>query len=285
VLSSLYQTDPDAAIPYIRQYLNHRDACAADLRRNAISILANRASEENTNLIVQIAKNDTVRSVRLRAIEVLSRMPGEGAVTALQQFMNDPDDQVQNAAVRSLMRSDNPRARSAMRQSLIDKRDAPERQRTEAIRSLSSDNMSPDDAAYLRSLFNRAGESDRVKEAIVQALGNVPTEDNIKFLMGVAQDQNETSSIRSYAFRRVTSRQNISTDNLIKLYDATDNRSMRNSIVDALSARGEPAAIDKLLQIVKSSTDPEVRSNAITELLQKNDKTITQKVLDLIGKP
>jgi HEAT repeat protein len=85
--------------------------------------------------------------------------------------------------------------------------------------------------------------------------------------------------------RRVTSRQNLSTDNLIKLYDATDNRSMRNSLVDALAQRPEQAALDKLLSIVKSSTDPEVRSNAIQELLRKNDKTITQKVLDLIGKP
>ena len=80
----------------------------------------------------------------------------------------------------------------------------------------------------------------------------------------------------------MTSRQNLTTENLIKLYDATDNRSMRNSLVDALSARGEPAAINKLLEIVKNSTDPEVRSNAIQELLRKNDKAITQKVLDLI---
>ena len=285
VLSALYQTDPDAAIPYIRQYLNNRDACTAELRRNAISILANRPSDDNTNLIVQIAKNDTVRAVRLKAIEVLSRMPGDASVTALQQFMGDPDDQVQNAAVRSLMRSDNPRARAAMRQSLIDKRDAPERQRVEAIRSFNGENMTPDDATYLRALFNRAGESDRVKEAIVQALGNVPTEDNLKFLMDVAQNQNESSALRSYAFRSVTRRQNMTTDNLIKMYDATDNRGMRNSIVDALSNRGDPASIDKLLSIVKSSTDPEVRSNAIRELLGKNDKTITQKVLDLIGKP
>jgi hypothetical protein len=28
-----------------------------------------------------------------------------------------------------------------------------------------------------------------------------------------------------------------------------------------------------------------VRSNAIQELLRKNDKAITQRVLDLIGKP
>jgi HEAT repeat protein len=285
VLSSLYQTDPESALPYIRDYLKTKDACTAELRRSAIQILSNKGTDENTNLILQAAKNDTVQSVRLRAIEALSRMPGDGAVNALQQLMNDPDERVQSAAVRSLMRNDNPRARAAMRMSVIDKKDAPERQRTEAIRSFSSDNMTPDDATYLRNLFNRAGESDNVKYAIVQALGSVPTEENLKFLMDVTQNQNESSTIRSYALRRVTSRQNLSTDNLIKLYDATDNRGMRNSLVDALAQRPEPAAVNKLLEIVKSSTDPEVRKNAIQDLLRKNDKAITQKVLDLIGKP
>ena len=282
VLNSLYQTDPDAAAPYIQQYLNTRDACTAQLRQAAIYLIAQRGTEASTNLIVQLAKNDTVRSVRRQAIDVLSRMPGDAAINALQQLMNDPDEQIQAAAVRSLMRSDNPKARAAMRQSLIDKQGAPERQRIEAIRSLNDGNMSPEDAAYLRSLYNRAGESDRIKDAILSALGTVPTEENMKFLMDVAQNPNESSTLRSTALRRVTSRQNLSTENLIKLYDATDNRSMRNSLVDALAARGEPAAINKLLDIVKTSTDPEVRSNAIQELLRKNDKAITQKVLDLI---
>jgi HEAT repeat protein len=282
VLQSLYQTDPDAAAPYIQQYLSTRDACTAGLRRSAIYLLANRGTEANTNLIAQIARTDTVRSVRAQAIEVLSRMPGDAAISTLQQLMNDPDEQIQAAAVRSLMRSDNPKARAAMRMSLIDKRDAPERQRVEAIRSFDRDNTTPDDAAYLRSLFNRAGESDRIKDAIISAIGNMPTEDNLKFLMDVAQNQNESSSIRATALRRVTQRQNLTTDNLIKLYDATDNRSMRNSLVDALAQRPEPAAVNKLLDIVKNSTDPDVRSNAIQELLRKNDKAITQKVLDLI---
>jgi HEAT repeat protein len=282
VLNSLYQTDPDAAMPYIQQYLKTRDACTAELRKSAIFLLANRGTADNTGLIVDLARSDTVRSVRLRAIEVLSRMPGDAAITALQQFMNDEDEQVQAAAVRSLMRSDNPKARAGLRQSLIDKRDAPERQRVEAIRSMGSDNMSPDDAAYLRGLFSRAGESDNIKQAVVSALASVPTEENMKFLLDVAQNPNESSSIRSTALRRVTARQNLSTDNLIKLYDATDNRSMRNSLVDALAQRPEQAAVNKLLDIVKNSTDPEVRSNAIQELLRKNDKAITQKVLDLI---
>lgn len=281
VLNSLYQTDPDAATPFIRQHLETRDACTAELRRTAIFLLANRPSPAHTTLIIQAARTDTVRSVRTRAVDVLSRMPSDDAIAALQSLMQDPDEQIQAAAIRSLMRSDNPKARAAMR-TLIDRRDASERQRVDAIRSFDRDNTSPEDAAYLRSLFNRSGESDRVKEAVLNALGQVPTEENMKFLLDVAQNPNESSSLRSYALRRVTSRQNLTTDNLVRLYDASDNRSMRQSLVEALGQRPEPAAITKLLEIVKLSTDPTVRSNAIQILLRKNDPKITEQVLALI---
>jgi HEAT repeat protein len=281
VLNSLHQADPESAMPYIRQYLQTRDGCNAELRRTAVWLLGNRPSAENTAAIVNVARTDTVRSVRSRAVEVLSRMPGDDAVTALQQLMQDPDEQIQSAAVRSLMRSDNPKARAAMR-TLIARRDASERQRLDAIRSFDRENTSPDDANYLRGLFNRAGESDRIKEAVIQAIAQLPTEENLKFLMDVAQNPNETSSVRSSALRRVTARQNLTTDNLIKLYDASDNRSMRNSLVEALGQRPEAAAVNKLLDIVKFSTDVEVRGNAIQVLLRKKDPAITQKVLDLI---
>ncbi|HET9424667.1 MAG TPA: HEAT repeat domain-containing protein, partial [Gemmatimonadaceae bacterium] len=283
VLSSLYQTDPEAAMPYIRQHLGTRDACNAELRRTAVFLLANRPTPERTALIVQVAKTDTVRSVRSRAIEVLSRMPGDDAIAALQQFMNDGDEQIQASAVRSLMRSDNPKARAAMR-ALIDRRDASERQRLEAIRSFDRDNTSPEDAAYLRSLFNRQGESDRIKDAVLSALSQVPSEENSAFLLSVARNTNESSSLRATALRRVTSRQNLSTEDLIKLYDASDSRSMRQTLVQALSQRGEEQAINKLIDIVRYSTDPEVRSHSIQLLLQKKDPAIQKRVLDLINK-
>jgi HEAT repeat protein len=281
VLNSLHQTDPEAAMPYIRQHLQTRDACNATMRRTAVSLLRNRPTPENVAAIVQVARTDTVRSVRSAAVDALSGMSGDDAISALQQLMQDPDDQIQRAAVRSLMRSDNPKARAAMR-TLIDNPKAPESQRLEAIRSFDRNNTSPDDAAYLRALFNRQGESDRIKEAILYVLGQLPNEDNLKFMMDVAQNQNESSSIRASALRRVTSRGNLTTDNLIKLYDATDSRSMRQSLVEALGQRPEQAAVNKLLDIVKLSTDPEVRSNAIQILLRKKDPKITEQVLALI---
>ena len=283
VLNSLYQSDPDAATPYIKDYLATRDACSAELRKTAVFLLADRPTDQKTAMIVNVARTDTVREVRTQAIEVLSRMPGDAAINALQELMRDNDERVQRAAVRSLMRSDNVKARSALRASLLDKKDATESQRVEAIQSYDRDNTTPDDAAYLRNLYNRKDESDRIKEAVISVLSRVPSEENVAFLLGIAKNANESSSLRSRALRSI-SRTTLTIDDLVKLYDASDSRTMRQSIVEQLSNRKEDAAMTKLLEIVKYSTDPEVRSYTIRNLLNKNDPTITKRVLDLINK-
>ncbi|MEO5569032.1 MAG: HEAT repeat domain-containing protein, partial [Gemmatimonadaceae bacterium] len=283
VLSSLYQSDPDAAMPHIRDALTKRDACSAKLRADAVVLLANRPSEAKAAILISVARNDTAREVRTRAIDFLARMPGDAAINTLMELMRDTDEYVQRAAVRSLMRSDNIKARSALKTAMLEKRDAPESQRLEAIRSFDRENMTQDDANYLRGVFMRKDESDRIKEAVLGVLASVPSEENVKFLLDIAKNPNESSTLRARALRTVT-RTTLSVDEVIKLYDASDSRPMRQSLVEALSNRREEAALNKLLDIVKYSTDPEVRRYTIQILLNKNDKAITEKVLNLISK-
>jgi HEAT repeat protein len=266
-------------MPLIRQQLQTRDACSAELRRTAVFLLANRPDEQKAALIAEVAKTDTVREVRRQAIEVLSRMPGEAAINTLQELMRDGDEQIQSSAVRALMRSDNPRARTAMR-TLIDRKESPERQRIEAIQSYDRE-MTADDANYLRTLYGRES-SERVKEAIINALGRTGTEDNVSFLLKIAQNGNEPSSLRSSALNRI-SRMSLSVDDLGKLYDASDSRTMRRSLVNALGSRNEPAAVNKLLEIVKLSTDPEVQAAAISVLINKKDPEVSKKLAAVIN--
>jgi HEAT repeat protein/TolA-binding protein len=283
VLNSLYQTDPEAATPYIKSYLDMRDACSAELRRTAVFLLGQRPSEANTALLARVAETDTVKDVRTQAIEVLSRMPGDAAISALQQLMRDTSDRVSRAAVRALMRNDNTKARAALRTALLDKRDAPESQRIEAITSYDRDNTSPDDAAYLRNVYLRKDESDRVKSAVISTLSRIPSDENVQFLLGIANNANESGQLRAQALRSI-SRTTLSVPDLIKLYDNSDSRSMRQTLVEALNNRKEDAALNKMFDVVQHSTDPDVRRYAIQLLLGRNDPNVTKRVLDLISK-
>ena len=48
--------------------------------------------------------------------------------------------------------------------------------------------------------------------------------------------------------------------------------------------REEPAATDKLLEIARGGTDPNLRRQAISALARKNDPRTTKLLLDLVEK-
>ena len=56
-------------------------------------------------------------------------------------------------------------------------------------------------------------------------------------------------------------------------------------MVNQLARRDDPAAVDKLIEIVRSGTDPQVRRQALGALSRKNDPRTTKLLLELIEKP
>src|SRR4029077_14798159 len=124
---------------------------------------------ESAALLLQVAKSDPNVSVRSSAIGYLTRIPGDAGLNALEELLRtEQDERIQRSVVRSLMQSDNPKARSSMR-ALIDRKDAPVNLRIEAINSYNNDHTTADDAAYLRTLYGKA-ESDQMKRAIIDAV-------------------------------------------------------------------------------------------------------------------
>jgi len=69
-----------------------------------------------------------------------------------------------------------------------------------------------------------------------------------------------------------------------RMYDAADSRSMREQIISALASRKEPEATDKLIEIAKSGTDPDMRRLAINYLSRRNDPRTTKLLMELIEK-
>jgi len=73
---------------------------------------------------------------------------------------------------------------------------------------------------------------------------------------------------------------------LYRLLQDADSRSMRLSLVSAISARREADATDRLIDIAKTSTDPEVRSAAIRALSQsprKEDPKVAKALTDILA--
>lgn len=280
-LNALSQMDPATSVPLLKRVLDRKDQCTAPLRRNAIFMLGRRADADSYALIANVAKTDPDMSVRLEAINFLAKQPGDAGINTLEEILRtDQDERVQRAAIRSLTSSDNPRARTSMR-SLIERKDVSTSQRIEAVNAFNSDRVTPEDAAYLRNTYPKV-DNDRVRDAIISAVGRIGGPDNDRWLLSVASNQNESGQLRTAAISRLYRSPNITVADLSKLYDAADSYSLRQQIISALQLRKEPEATDKLVDIAKNSTDVNIRREALRAIQRSNDPRKAQLLIDIV---
>ncbi|PYP66896.1 MAG: hypothetical protein DMD26_06325 [Gemmatimonadetes bacterium] len=232
--------------------------------------------------VVSAAKNDPSVNVRAEAISYLPRMAGDAGLSALEDVLRTSDDErIQRTAVRALMSSESPRARTSLR-GLLERRDASEMLRIQVLEAYTKERSTPDDAAFVRSLYNRA-DSERMKMAVIAAVARIGGKDNQDWLAGLVKNTSESSQLRSAALQRL-SRSDVPIADLDRMYDAADSRSMREQLISALASRKEPEATDKLIDIAKNSTDLEMRRLAINYLSRKNDPRATKLLMELIEK-
>jgi hypothetical protein len=165
--------------------------------------------------------------------------------------------------------------------SLIDRKDASLALRVEAINSFSSgDRVTTDDASYLRGLYSRA-DNDRIREAVISAVGKMGGQENEQWLLALAKNSSEPSQFRSAALSRLM-RANIPVPELMKLYEASESLNIRQQIVSQLERRNEPEAADKLFEIVRTSTVPSVKTQAFGALARRKDPRSVQLMQDII---
>lgn len=278
-LNALRQTDPDEALAQAKKILGRKDDCSVQLRRSALWMIANKKDATATATLVSVAKSDPSPDLRAEAAGFLGSMGGDEALSALEELVKSDDDRVQRAAVRALTTFPSPRARTAMR-SLIENNGASEQLRITALDAFDRDRSTLDDASWLRSIYPKI-ESPRIKARIVSAVSRIGGDQNEQWLFSLAKNEDESIDVRLNALRYVARTTDIASLN--KFYDGVSARPLREEIINALGGRKEPEATDKLIEIARSGTDPQVRRDAINTLTRKNDPRTTKLLLDLIA--
>lgn len=281
-LNALTQSDPDGAMPILQKTLARRDSCSAPLRRTAVFLVGNKNRDAaSVTLLSQVARNDPSVEVRGAALEWLARVPGDEALGVLEEISRDTSDaRVQQAAVRALVRHPSPRARQLVR-NIVERSDSPERLRLEALGAFDRDRATADDIAWMRTLYSRT-DNVRVKARIVNTLANIGGDEVDQWMLAMARNVDESSDTRRYAVRRVG--RTLPIAELAKLYDTSSERAIREVLIETLAVRAEGEATDKLLDIVKTGTDPQLRSRAISALTRKKDPRTLRLLMEIIDK-
>jgi HEAT repeat protein len=280
-LNSLGQTDPESTTPILRRLLARRDDCSASLRRAALYLLGRRTDADAMSLVMGAARNDPDIRVRSEALRFLAAMPGDQAISTIEEMARTPgNDELQRAAIAALGRSDSPRARQSLR-TIIERSDLSESIRMSALSSIDAD-RTPDNGAYLRGVYPRL-ETPRLKAAAIRAVARAGGNDNDQWLLSIVRNQNEPVDVRAMALR-YAGRSSIPIGDLAKMYDVAGDRPLRMQLVSLYAQRTEPEATDKLLDIARTGTDPDMRRYAISALSRKNDPRTKKLLLEIIDK-
>jgi HEAT repeat protein len=227
------------------------------------------------------ARTDADLRVRADALRFLAAMPGDQAIATIEEVIRTPGNEpLQRAGIEALGRSDSPRARQSIR-ALIERTDVSEALRVSALSTIDAQH-SPDNGAFIRAIYPRL-ESTRLKSSAIRALARIGGNENDQWLLALVRSASEPVDVRTAALS-YAGRSSIAIGDLVRMYDVAGDRPLREQLISLYARRNEPEATDKLLDIAKKGTDPDMRRMAISALSRKNDPRTKQLLLEIIDK-
>jgi HEAT repeat protein len=280
-LNSLGRSDPESTTPILRRLLARKDDCSTSLRRAALWLLGRRTDAEATDLVMNSARNDPDMRVRADALRFLAAMPGDKAISTIEEMARTPgNEELQRSAIAALGRSDSPRARQGIR-NIVERTDLSENLRAAALSSIDAEHTT-DNGVYLRSVYPRL-DTPRLKAAAIRSVARIGGNDNDQWLLSIVRNPNEPADVRAMALS-YAGRSTIPIADLAKMYDVAGDRPLREQLIRLYAQRPDPQATDKLLEIAKNGTDPDMRRYAISALSRKNDPRTRKLLLEIIDK-
>jgi HEAT repeat protein len=118
---------------------------------------------------------------------------------------------------------------------------------------------------------------------VINAAGRLGGADNEQWLANLVKNPNEPPQLRAAALGRL-GRTTVPIAEFSKMYDAATERGIREQVMNVLAYRKEPEATDKLIEIARTGTDPQLRRLAINYLTRKNDPRTQKLLLEILDK-
>lgn len=259
---------------------------ARETRRSAISWLGRslddrpRVPNEVVTALVQITRDDgDNQSVRKQSLRTLARLEHGAGTAALMELAQDAQRSwLAREALSALNASGDPRARQHLRE-VVGRAEAADDVLTAAIRGLGGDYATGEDIRIIRDIYPKlAGE--RSREAAVSAVATFGGSENVRWLLALARDPDQSSSTRrrvvQHAYRGGTP-----VAEIIKVYDETTDVQLKDAVMSTLLESGEKQATDKLMLIARAGESSQLRRKAVSMLSRSNDERVKKFLSEL----
>ncbi|MFW5951890.1 MAG: HEAT repeat domain-containing protein [Gemmatimonadota bacterium] len=278
-LNALITMSADRAMPVLKRVMERRDECAAPLRRHAVFMIADKGSPDAIDVLLDAAQNDPDLEVRRQAVFWLSEVDDPRAVSALESFLaTSQDDRIRERAVFALSQHDSPEARRILRRVAEDE-SASVQLRSKAIFWLGNEGTA-EDIEYLKGRFGKLPDRS-LNERILFTVGQAEREEDARWLLSIAASDDVDADLRRTAIFWAAEA-GAPASALGDLYRRVQDRTLRERILFGLSESDDPAAIDKLIEIVRTETDPGLRKKAIFWVGNSDDERAADVLMEIL---
>jgi HEAT repeat protein len=280
-LSALLHMDAERAVPILRKILEHPEQNSAELRERAVFLLSQKPTEDTEDLLLSVVRTDPSDRVRERAVLWLSQVPGEKALDALAETLRSTDNpDVQERALFALSQHPGDRTAQILRDFVMSENTAP-RVRERAIFWLGQSGA-PETTEFLKKAYGGL-ETPGMKEQVLLAVSQHPDKGSKRWLLDRALDRTEDIESRKHALFWASEQGMVPAADLKKIYDELEDHEMRQEVIYVASQQKGDAAVDLLLEIARTETDPELKRQAVFWLEQSGDPRlgdVLEEILD-----
>ena len=197
-------------------------------------------------------------------------------------LVRDDDRWLAGQAMTTLASSGDPRVRRFLRDAAGRADLGPALQRS-AVRGLGrAAPATGEDLDALRALHARTADAE-VRGEIVRVVGAAGGRENVRWLLGVAGDEDAATADRRAALRAAGSA--VGVPELAALYARTGDRTLRQEVIARLAAHDDPAALDRLIAIARSSEDRTLQRQAIARLSRSDDPKVRDALAAIVARP
>jgi HEAT repeat protein len=277
-------TTTDKLIAIARNQNLSRDTRRAALSYMSWSVPAGNAVPASASAaLVAIARDEADnQQVRQQALSVLSRLEHGAGIPALVDLSRQQGyTWLAKESIIALSRSGDPRARTFLRTAL-QRTDLSDEVMATVIQSLGREYSTAQDAALLRAAYPRL-TGERSRNAVITSVAEVGGTENVRWLMSIARSDSTSDTRRRQALDAAV-RAGVPSSELVQLYDATTDQRLKETVITQLVKIGDDAAVNKLIAIVKTETNYNIRRSTINRLSNSEDPRVRQALKDLIAR-
>jgi len=281
-LQSLCQTDKARCSALIGDVLKSSAPCSPPVKRAAIALLARYGGPEAVPPLMQMARSEPDEALRRYAIQGLGTTGDERGLDLLRELAMSTeydDESPTDSAIHALANHESPRAVGILGDVIANGRNLKARQH--AV-TLLAGRRGENVADELLRLYDAVPDLS-VRQYVVAGLGRRREPRVVNRLVEIARTAPQPE-LRKQAIHAIPNRnEDQDLDVLLSLYDSERDEELKTYILGAFGRYDNQRAYQKLMQVVRSNSEPlERRKHAISLLSRSKDPAVLKFLEDML---